>query len=351
MKLSSKPGALISLGALALATAASIAMVAVPAFAATPQSNGSDDGVYIYDSGSLALLPTGSATSYPWDTDFVGATAATNPITSTFACPTGTTTFNTFLASAGNERTIANWTSKGTTLSYSGPVSLPALSLYTIGSNSATVKANGGTVSVGIACTIGGTQLASSGVWYVTAHVTAGTGAYTIDTPTGPAAPPLGAQTYQLHATTIAATDGVLSLVQPTTSDVTFGAATLVNNLSTSTATLPTLTVHDARAVTHPGWTLTSTVATFTNAADVTKTIPNSQLGIAPTITNTTAGGVTVGPTQIAGSAVYASKFAEASNSSQVGDTVLGANLTFVAPASSTPGTYNSTLTLTLTSK
>ena len=60
---------------------------------------------------------------------------------------------------------------------------------------------------------------------------------------------------------------------------------------------------------------------------------------------------MTPGTTQVAGSATYAATFAEGAPQNSVGNTVLNAALTFVAPQDKPAGTYHSTMTLTVVSK
>jgi hypothetical protein len=153
-----------------------------------------------------------------------------------------------------------------------------------------------------------------------------------------------------MSATTTAAANGALSLSVPASAAATFGSPTLVNNKSTTTGTLPNVTVTDDRVVTRQGWTLSAAAADFVNGQ---VTIDKVNLGIAPTVVagSTTAGGVTPGTAKAAGSGSFPMTFAEAAANQTVGTSVLGGNLTFVAPQDKAAGTYTSTLTLTLVSK
>jgi hypothetical protein len=192
--------------------------------------------------------------------------------------------------------------------------------------------------------------------------VTAGTGAYTATattdvstptpTPTATADPTLTG-TIALSATTTAAVNGALSLSVPANAAASFGLPSLVNNKSTTTGTLPNVTVVDGRVVTRQGWTLSANVADFVNSSDNTVTIGKTFLGIAPSVVtgSTTATGVTAGTATVAGSATYPFTFAEGAAANTVGNSVIGGNLTFVAPQEKAAGTYTSTLTLTLVSK
>jgi hypothetical protein len=64
-----------------------------------------------------------------------------------------------------------------------------------------------------------------------------------------------------------------------------------------------------------------------------------------------TASGTTAGLTQTAGSAGYPAIIASGAAGNVVGNTVVNAGLTLVAPRDKPAGTYTSTMTLTLLSK
>jgi hypothetical protein len=152
---------------------------------------------------------------------------------------------------------------------------------------------------------------------------------------------------------TIGATNGVLALTVPAGAAATFSAPSLVNNKSTTTGTLGNVTVNDGRVVTRQGWNLTAAVAEFKNSTDATNTISNSQLGVAPKLVaaGTTSTGATAAPAQVAGSAAASYAFASGAAANTVGDSVLNADLTFVAPQEKAAGIYKSTMTLTVVSK
>jgi hypothetical protein len=344
----------------ALLTVVSVAAVATAANAAT-QANGSQGKVYIGDGGTNALVPAGHV--FGWTDDTFGFGDSAN-VSTPYVCPADATGSVTFLAPKGQEFTVANWSATGTSLFYpsnSKNVAQFTTSLYGQNTgNAAAVKASGGDFSVGLACTINnGTKLASSGVFFASVHITAVSGAYTVDQPTEdvatpPVTPPSGSQALNLKATTLAAQDGTLSLLAPASSTVLIGNPVLdpTTHLSVSTGKLGNITVADGRVVTHKGWDLTTSVSAFTLEGDSTKTIPAGQLGLAPKIVSKpTSSVVTAAAAQVAGSATVTSPFASADNSANVGNTIVDADLTFVAPATATAGTYDSTLTLTLTSK
>ena len=326
---------------------------------AATQTNGSDGPLHIWNGSSEALVSP--ATSMAWNADLLASSSSTD-IAAVITCPAESTAYRIFVSARGQERTVANWsayrdgsfnTGKNIEVAQLRPQNL------LLGSpGQAAVKAAGGDFSLGIACT------SNSGVtvqkaFYRHITVTAGTGAFvaaaTADvvtstpTPTATADPTLTG-TIALSATTTAAVNGTLSLSVPASASATFGSPTLVNNKSTTTGTLPNVTVTDDRVVTRQGWTLSANVADFVNGG---VTIGKANLGIAPSIVtgSTTAAGVTAGTATTAGSATYPFTFAEAAANYAVGNSVIGGNLTFVAPQEKAAGTYTSTLTLTLVSK
>jgi hypothetical protein len=122
----------------------------------------------------------------------------------------------------------------------------------------------------------------------------------------------------------------------------------LVANKSTSTGTLPNITVNDARVHSRPGWDLTASVSDF---SFTTNTISKTQLGLVPALVSGAAAGTSAGVTQVAGAASYPAVIASGIADRTVGDTVLNGALTFVAPQEKPAGTYTSTMTLTVTSK
>jgi hypothetical protein len=152
-----------------------------------------------------------------------------------------------------------------------------------------------------------------------------------------------------MNAPVVQAVDGTLSLSVPANASVTFGAATLVSNFSTSVGNLPNITVNDARVQSRPGWNLTATVTDFTYQ---TNTISKSQLGFTPTFVSATAAGTSVGAALTAGAANWASPvLATGLANNDVGNTIINGELKFVAPQKSVAGTYTSKMTLTVASK
>lgn len=328
---------------------ASIAMADV-------QPNGSDAGIYVFNNDLQSWPAVGSTVD--WTADVLASPSNTDPFAS-LQCPADATGYATFWAPTGSEKTKSAWkvwsnlSFTDSTKTVKGADVTPSLQ---VSGSSASIQSAGGNFSFGVACTSANfANLASAGVWYNTAHVTAGTGNYTFDavstsTPT-PTPTPSGSGSIAIQATTVAAQDGTLSLVVPASAQATLGTASLVNQLSTSTGTLPTFQVADQRVVSTPGWDLTASTANFVNAADATKTIDSKQLGVKPAIVSTNASGVTAGAEHVAGGSTAFGAFASAAAGGGVGTTSLNAALTLVAPVNTTAGTYNSTMTLTLVSK
>ena len=357
--ISKKTSRILIAGAALAAVVAGTAAVQ-SAFAVT-QSNGSQGPVLIGNAGTGAAYAAG--TTFAWNTSTFGYTdsASTN---TPFVCPSDATGVVKFVAPTGSEFTKTLWSATGSSSFATGTTGVvtPSFQLTTFNVGSiATVKANGGAYSVGLACTINnGGSLASTGVWFASYTIaTGGAGAYTVAQPSAAATPsasasPSGSQSVTLKATTVNAEDGVLSLSAPANALVTFGTAVVspTTHLSTSTGALGNITVQDGRALTHRGWDLTSSVSDFVNDANSALVIPKAQLGFAPSIVSQPSGSVITQPAaKVAGTSALLGTFASADSSSTVGDTVLNAALTFVSPASAAAGTYASTLTLTLVSK
>ncbi len=154
-----------------------------------------------------------------------------------------------------------------------------------------------------------------------------------------------------VNATVLDATNGQLSLSVATNATANLSSASLVANFSTSTGSLPDLTVTDGRVVSQDGWDLKASATSFAKSNDSSITIPAAQLGIAPAISGSTTG-VTAGTASTAGSTTYPYTLASQSAGHTLGDpTVVNGTLTFVAPQNKPGGTYTSTLTVTVYSK
>lgn len=349
-----KPLYLIAVGALAAALIGASASIALAA-GEPVDTVGSSGDYFLVDSNTGTTAPAG--TTIPWNSDYSGSPIAAGGFSAFFTGPADAVTVRTFISARGSERTPSAWLAYADSAFIPGTqnVLMPSaqLSAQILG-NALGVKSAGGNYSLGFAFMKGNNvQIASGAAYYDYITVTAGTGAWKFATPVAatPVTPPSGAFTENLEVTTIQATDGALNLVAPANATAIIGNPTLVNNLSTSTGTLGQFSVQDARVVNHPGWTLTTTVSTFTKQGDTSTTIPNSQLGVKPVLVSTTAAGVVTSPETIAGSAVYGAPFAQADNSAQVGDSNFNADLKFIAPANKPAGVYTSTLTLSLVSK
>ena len=333
-------------------TAALVSGVAVSsAYAA--ESDGSDQALYQYTAAGVYVAP---GTTIAWTRGAIGVPNKTGDIDATFLGSSDAEDVRAFIAPRGKERTPSAWiaSAPGGFKPGTKEVLQPNISPNSvINGNAISVKNNGGQYSIGFAFTkTNGLAIADAGVVYHYINVTAGSGDYTFenpaDKPTEPTTPadPTKTADINLQATTISAQDGALSLVVPANTTAIIGNPTLVNALSTSTGVLGDITVKDARVVTHTGWTLTSTVADFVAG---NTTIPASQLTVTPKVVSTTAGGVTAAAAFAA--AKTGTPFAAAANDVKVGDTVLNADLKFVAPATAPAGTYASKMTLTLVAK
>lgn len=328
------------------------------AMAAEP--NGSAQPYYLVSAVTGAQVPAG--TTNAWTAAVSGSPEADNStFDKSFTGPAGSAAAWTFISPRGSEATRTQWNASAVNnLGAGNTVLLPTAQLsgqvtnngsQTPGSANA-VKAAGGDYSVGIAFLNATGQVIAASYSYVT--ITAGTGAWTFQTPAAVTPPAPSSQTFtsNLSATTVAAADGALSLVAPSNLSVAIGSPVLSNGTygqSISTGTLGQFSVQDNRYATHKGWTLTTSVNDFAGPIAVGK----AQLGVKPVLVaaGSQAGGVTVGTEQVAGTAVYPSTFASAVDNTTVGTTNFNADLKFVAPANAPAGTYTSTLTLTVVSK
>jgi len=358
MKLNNKLR-LAAVGVVSLALVAGASMVA----SATTQTNGSAAPVYLFDGNGTQIA---DGTTIGWTDDLIGGSIVGN-VDGEFACPVGTTGIFAFLAAPGTETNSNTWKAYAP-LGFNG-ASLNVLEPYLtptslINGAQGAIKASGGNWSLGLACTdLNGVHVTAAffrsiAVTPVTGDFTASATTDVVTTPTATPTPtataPAGTTgTVALAPTTASATNGALSLTVPAGAAATFSAPSLVNNKSTTVGTLGAVTVNDGRVVTRNGWDLSANVADFVNTADATSTISKVQLGLAPSVTTagTTATGVTAAAAQVAGSASYPAAFASGAAANTVGDSVLNAGLTFVAPQEKAAGTYTSTLTLTVVSK
>jgi hypothetical protein len=417
----------------AVVSIACVALVAGSASAAV-QPNGSDSGIYIYNSSSA--LAADNAT-FAWDAEAYASSSPTSP-NAVITCPADSTGVRTFVSLAGDERIPANHKAYAASAFASGTKNVVSANImldsFTNGA-AAAVKSAGGSYSLGVACMKSALINAAS---YRTISVTAGTGVWTAtdsvvtdefrfttqpasqtvavgsnvtftaatsgtpaqsaikwekaessatssfsvvsaattgtlvvssvseadsgdvyravatnsagDITSSTAVITVSATTgsVTLDADVIDAQDGTLSLSVPTSAVVSFGAATLgSNNTSTSTGTLPNITINDARVHSRPGWSLSASVTDF---SFLSNTISKAQLGLVPAKVSATAAGTQAGSTQVAGSAVYPAVIATGTAANAVGNTVLNGALTFVAPQEMPAGTYTSTMTLTVVS-
>ena len=334
--------------ALAIGVAAAL-VSGVAVSASAVESNGSSVALYQFDNETAELMTPGTVVA--WDAGVFGAPNKTN-IDDVFVGSEDATGVRTFIAPRGQESNVSAWLASADNAFMPNTKNVLQVNVspdQMLLGNKKAVRDNGGQYSIGFAFMKNNAlTIADAGVVYHYITVTPGTGAYTFEDPAGIVEPaPVGTTgDVNLEATTIAAQDGALSLTVPSATTAVIGDPKLVNQLSTSTGVLGDITVKDARVLTHSGWTLTSTVADFVAGSS---TIPASQLTVTPKIVSTTATGIT---TAAAGAASKTgTPFAAAGAEGQVGDTVLNADLKFVAPASAPAGTYTSKMTLTLVAK
>jgi len=334
--------------ALGVATALVTGVAVSSAYAV--ESNGSSVAMYQLDGETGEYVAPGAVVA--WDYSAVGSPSKTD-IDATFTGPDDAVAIRTFISPRGQESNISAWSAwaDGGFSPNSKLVLLPNISPSGMfGGQFQSVRDNGGQFSIGFAyVNNNGLTIASQGPVFHYITVAPG-GSYTFEDPTtaAPTTPPVGSADINLSATTVAAADGTLSLVVPANASATIGNATLVNNLSTSTGVLGDITVKDSRVITHKGWELSSTVSDFAAGSSV---IAASQLTVRPRVVSTTAAAGSVAAAAEGAAATTAKPFASATDAAQVGDTVLNADLKFVAPATSAAGTYTSKMTLTLTSK
>lgn len=347
--------------ALKAAAAAALALVlvgtGVTAAQAANTPAGSTEPFYIFDATTENLVKDGEAIAFDQLVAGYPVGEGFSNYDKMFTGPDKATGVFVFVSPRGGERDTSKWLGSQMN-AFNDPakktVLTPALLLNNLaGANYASVKANGGDFSAGLAFTSSnGVIVEDASFAYITVKP-GGSWSYTATVPAGGGTtPPAGGTSgdISLQATTVAPQDGALSLSVPAGAKATFGQAQLVNNKSTSTASLPEVTVTDDRVVSKKGWTLTQTVAAFTSDA---ASFSSANLGVGPKVnpTGTTSTGVVPATAQTAGSAVYPSTFASAAAGSGVGVTKLGADLTLVAPSDAPAGTYTSKMTLTLVSK
>ncbi|TFC31635.1 hypothetical protein E3O53_01790 [Cryobacterium sp. TMT2-18-3] len=339
----------------------SLALVAGSAIAsasAVTQVNGSDAPMYTYDTDGV--LVTNLARTWGFDEDlYSGSTTAAYD--DSYLCPAISTGASIFLSPVGGERSVGAWSATavsafapGRTTEVVAPTLTPGIMINGTPGALAS-KASGGRYSLGLACTTN-SGVTVVGAFYRTINMTPVTGVFTFELQEDggtPPPPPINAIALAPTTTAAVVSNGVLALTVPAGAAASFGTPSLVSNKSTTTGTLGNITVNDGRVLTREGWNLSATVADFKNSTDATNIISKSQLGVAPklVVAGTSATGVTAAAVQVAGAASGTYNFASGSAANTVGDSVLNADLTFVAPQDKAAGTYTSTMTLTVVSK
>ncbi|MFB2556206.1 hypothetical protein [Herbiconiux liangxiaofengii] len=347
---------IVRVSAVGVIAAALVAGSAVAAHAADEPvpTTGSKGPYYIGDAGDGSIIPAG--TELDFDYALIGMPSADPAdIEAVFPGSSDAETVRTFISPRGSERTPSQWTAWADSGFKAGTKDMiyPAATLGAqVLGNQSTVRA-GGNFSVGFAFMKNNNLTIATGDVYYANITVLPNGKWKFATPDGGTTPPPATANsfdVNLQATTTSAPDGTLSLVAPASNTAVIANPTLVDGLSTSTGTLGAFSIVDERYQTHPGWTLTTTVTPFTNAADASKIIDPKQLGVAPKLVEPNSA-VTLANAQTAGSATYPSVFAQTGNAAASGTVKLNADLKFVSPANYPAGTYTSKLTLTLASK
>ena len=327
---------------ISLASVTLVASVGTMSMAAS-QTNGSDEPLHIYDTLGTLISPEVSIT---WTTG-INASSSSSLFTG-LTCPAGSTGYRTFIGPRGTEKTLSSHDGyrEFFTPNVNSFLNISPSNMNLGGADA--VRINGGLKSFGIACTDG----TNTAVKAYFRNITVSAGGSFVAAATADvvqAEPETSTSEIPMTATTIASSDGTLSLSVPQDASVTFGAAQLVNNKSTSTGTLPQVTVTDERYSSQLGWSVGASWADFVSGGG--NIIGKANLAIVPSIVGI-ADGVTVANTPLAGLSVASSyTIAEATLNNGVGTTTIGGELTFAAPIASPAGTYTSTLTLTLVSK
>lgn len=179
-----------------LITATAITVGSIAGCASGSAATCTDAPIFLVDNTTFVTIPAGSA--HPWDERNGVVLSATSVPTdlgdyswATFAPRAGATSFATFLATPGSERTPKAWRLWNQPAPIDNGVLLPAVwpGYFSEGAP-APVKAAGGTYAMGIAYLDGpGLESATVVATYVTTiQVTAGTGEWTFaDAPACPA--------------------------------------------------------------------------------------------------------------------------------------------------------------------
>jgi hypothetical protein len=345
--------------AVGVVAAALVASSSVAANAALSTPPGTIAPFYLIDSLTGEAVPPGSSLS--WTTDVSGNPSANNvAFDEVFTGPADAEGVVPFISPRGSEKSPSAWIAYGVggfadvaakTVLMS-PAKLDSMTMGVSGANG--VKAQGGDYSLGFAFVRNNAlNVASDAVYFTHISITAGTGAWTFDTPADTTPQPPADNTFDvdLDAEVTAVPEGTLSLEAPALGTATIGNPQIVGGKSTSTGELGAFTVKDERYQSHPGWTVTSSVTDFTNSGDTTKVIEAGQLSIAPAFAGTPNTAVTLASAHAAVKAPTGALFAQSNNTTASGEVSLKAGLTFVAPANMPAGTYTSKLTVTLASK
>jgi hypothetical protein len=308
------------------------------------------ESMYLWNSDETLLT---SSSTIGWGQQVLGYPKDTNftDYDTYFQAPAQAAQPYVFLSPRGKELQPLEWVSKAINGFAPGTKTVLTPNLApenTAGVNLASVKANGGEYSLGLAFT-DQNAAAVYGVTFV--HITVQPGGnYTYEPTTYVTEPP--APTGDSKDITISAdvqeAPGALTFTVPTSSVALTTAINSTSQLSESTGSISGINVADTRRTAdRKGWDLTQSVDNFVSGSNA---IDKKNFGVK--VTKTAGSAATAAAEQVAGSATYPSPFATAGvGTSTEPTTTLNADLKLVAPAGTPQGTYTSKMTLTLVSK
>lgn len=169
-------------GAAVIAVAVGITSIAV----AGVHANGSNTGLYPFDNDGGIFIANGA--TIPWGDDVLISPSNADPL-ARLKCPADSTGWSSFITRVGTERKPRDWQASTPIVGLNSTKSLVGVDVspfQQVNGAIGPIKSDGGDWSFGVACLKdGNVNLASGGLWFFTAHVSAGSGDYTFD----PAAP------------------------------------------------------------------------------------------------------------------------------------------------------------------
>ncbi len=170
-------------GVVVLGVAVGITSIAM----AGVHTEGSNTGLYPFDNDGGAFVANGA--TIPWGDDVLISPSNTDPL-ARLQCPADSTGWSSFITRVGTERTPSAWQASAPITGHNSTRTLLGVDVspfQQVNGAIAPIKSAGGDWSFGVACLKDdNVHLASSGLWYFTAHVTAGSGDFTFDPATRP---------------------------------------------------------------------------------------------------------------------------------------------------------------------